>query len=125
MSTVENEMYGGNWQQCAKCGVKDRPIQLVRTTPPDAKVHLFRHIDARAEKCAEWKATLGRAQPADLQAAAAQLLTHVHPTADELLAEVNAPKPTAPELRRQKREQAELKDWASKPWVNPHDKGGK
>ena len=28
--TIENELYGGNWQACSNCGVKDRADQLVR-----------------------------------------------------------------------------------------------
>lgn len=68
MSTSENEQYGGGWQRCHRCGVKDRPDQVVHVegaVDRDDKP-LYRHVDARAEKCAEWKATLERATPVDL-----------------------------------------------------------
>lgn len=62
MSTVENQQYGGDWHTCHHCGVKDRRDQLTFT----ASTQIYVHTEAKAAKCAEWKATLGRATPQDL-----------------------------------------------------------
>lgn len=84
--TVENQMYGGNWGTCSRCGVKDRPDQLVKLASGEVV-----HRDEKAKVCAEWKATLAKARPADITAAAVKLVELIRPTPDELLAQVHAP----------------------------------
>lgn len=74
--SAEQEQYGKGWEHCSNCGVKDRADQLEKV---DGKVV---HIAKRATKCAEWKQSLAKAKPADLEQAAAQLV-------DAGLAEVN------------------------------------
>lgn len=59
--TVENQTYGGGYQPCARCGVMRRPSDRTGDACTDAV------------KCAEWKATLKLATPADVHRAAEQL----------------------------------------------------
>ena len=86
--TIENELYGGGWQRCSNCGVKDRPDQLVGNATTG-----WLHIVAKTAVCAEWKALLARAKPADIQQAAFQLCERTQASADELLDEVHHPGP--------------------------------
>ena len=58
--TIENEVYGGGWQKCSRCGVKDREDQLVPESIAEETGFLWRHIASKATVCAEWKATLER-----------------------------------------------------------------
>ncbi len=107
--TVENDMYGGGWQQCGRCHVKDRPDQLVKVEGG------FRHIDSKANVCAQWATTLAKASPADLAKVASPA------PKDPVVADYHARK--AEKLERQLRENAELKAFAGKPWVNKHLNG--
>ena len=98
--TIENEVYGAEWEKCSRCGVKDRPDQLV------AEAGGHRHIDAKVETCAAWLATLTRATPADIQTLR-QAWAAGRSTSSSRAAELKAGN-TA------------LKTWAGRPWANPH-----
>lgn len=70
--SIENQLYGvPHWRTCASCGVtqpKKSLFQPLQPPPNDDGWHCI-----NTAKCAEWKATLERAKPADIQQAAAQL----------------------------------------------------
>lgn len=75
--TIENQIYGvPHWLKCSNCDVTQPPSFIVDGKCKDTK------------KCAEWKASLAAATPADIQQAAKQLCDAVTPTADQLLAEM-------------------------------------
>lgn len=79
--TQENQIYGGNYTACTNYGVMRRPKDLKAGACIETN------------RCAEWKATLERAKPVDLAAAAQKLCDQVKPTPDQLLAQLNAVKP--------------------------------
>lgn len=51
--TTEQTQYGGGWDTCSRCGVKDRADQLAKTTLGGQETIV--HKDEHHEKCMRWR----------------------------------------------------------------------